>query len=241
VITIDLKKMNIRPQDRILDMGCGPGRHVCAVIACPDVMVIGADRSVKDLYEAREKIAAHEAFGGAVRGKWTLCGADITSIPFPNASFNHVICSEVMEHIPDEKKAALELERILKPGGTLALSVPRELPERICWRLSEKYHSTAGGHVRIYNKKKIISLFRATGLSIYSFHYAHGLHSPYWWLKCLVGPDNEKAWPVALYHRFLVWDIMKKPAITRMIDYVLTPVIGKSMVFYFKKPTRNTA
>ncbi|MFC8879674.1 hypothetical protein ACFUAE_33440, partial [Streptomyces ardesiacus] len=37
-------------------------------------------------------------------------------------------------------------------------------------------------------------------------------HSPYWWLKCAFGVDNDKALPVRAYHKLLVWDIMKKPA-----------------------------
>ncbi|NOY69832.1 MAG: methyltransferase domain-containing protein [Deltaproteobacteria bacterium] len=235
MITIDLNRMGIRPGDRILDMGCGPGRHVCAACAHPDVIVVGADVSVGDLYEAKEKIDAHAAFGGPMNGEWDLAGADITALPFSDISFDHVICSEVMEHIVDEKKAASELIRILKPGGTLAISVPRYLPERICWALSEKYHDTAGGHVRIYKKERIMELFGSMGMTGFSFHYAHGIHSPYWWLKCLVGPENETSRCTSLYHRFLVWDIMKKPMLTRALDRLLTPAIGKSMVFYFKK------
>jgi len=50
-----------------------------------------------------------------------------------------------------------------------------------------------------------------------------------------VGPENETALPVALYNRFLTWDIMKKPQLTRMIDTALNPVLGKSFVVYFTK------
>ncbi|RLB75447.1 MAG: SAM-dependent methyltransferase, partial [Deltaproteobacteria bacterium] len=59
--------------------------------------------------------------------------------------------------------------------------------------------------------------------------------TPYWWLKCLVGADNGRTRLVDLYHNLLVWDIMKKPRITRLLDSLLTPVMGKSIVMYFRK------
>ena len=66
-------------------------------------------------------------------------------------------------------------------------------------------------------------------------HFAHGIHSPYWWLKCFVGPTRDDSWAVNLYKRFLTWDIMKKPRMTRLIDGMLNPLIGKSVVLYFTK------
>ena len=41
--------------------------------------------------------------------------------------------------------------------------------------------------------------------------HAHGLHSPYWWLKCAVGVDNDDHPLVKAYHQVLVWDIMRTP------------------------------
>ena len=235
MITIDYNRLGIAPGDRILDMGCGPGRHVCAACADYEAVVTGADINMADLGRAKTNIFAHEAFGGKLLGRWGLSAADITSLPFADKTFDHVICSEVLEHIPDDCKAANELIRVLKPGGSLAVSVPRFLPERICWALSEAYCNSEGGHIRIYKKEEIIALFRKKGLEKRFSHYAHGIHTPYWWIKCLVGPENESALPVAIYKRFLTWDIMKKPGLTRAIDSVLNPVMGKSVVVYFRK------
>ncbi|MEZ4579479.1 MAG: hypothetical protein R2875_16150 [Desulfobacterales bacterium] len=50
-----------------------------------------------------------------------------------------------MEHIPEETTAARELVRVLKPGGSLVVSVPRWLPEKICWKLSKSYYNANGG------------------------------------------------------------------------------------------------
>ena len=216
-------------------MGCGPGRHVSGACADYDAMVTGVDINIEDLVKAKSNIFAHGAFAGGLKGRWGVSAADITRLPFPDHVFDHVICSEVLEHIPDDLKAAEELSRVLKPGGTLSISVPRFLPEKICWKLSHTYCNTEGGHIRIYKKNQLIELFTDLGLQKRSSHYAHGIHTPYWWIKCLAGPGNDTALPVCLYHRFLTWDIMKKPKLTRTIDSALNPFIGKSIVIYFTK------
>ena len=125
--------------------------------------------------------------------------------------------------------------RVLKPGGNLVVSVPRFLPEKICWILSKAYYNANGGHVRIYKRETIAALFENQGLCPLGTHFAHSLHTPYWWLKCLVGPGRKDSRPVNLYHRLLTWDIMEKPKITRMLDALLNPILGKSLVLYFKK------
>ena len=63
-------------------------------------------------------------------------------------------------------------------------------------------------------------------------HHVHALHSPYWWLRCAVGPDNEHNPWVRAYHRVLVWDIERRPLPTRLCEQLLNPVLGKSLVVY---------
>jgi uncharacterized membrane protein YhfC len=117
----------------------------------------------------------------------------------------------------------------------LAVSVPRTLPEAVCWALSKRYRNTPGGHVRIYLRSTIEGLLQRSGYRIFASHFAHALHSPFWWLKCLVGVDRDQALPVALYHRLLVWDLMSRPRLTRVLEDVLNPLIGKSLVLYAVK------
>ena len=67
--------------------------------------------------------------------------------------------------------------------------------------------------------------------------YAHGLHAPYWWIKCAVGVTNDDHPLARAYHKLLVWEIMKQPRVLQLAGKALDPVIGKSMVLYFRKPS----
>jgi hypothetical protein len=71
--------------------------------------------------------------------------------------------------------------------------------------------------------------------------YAHGLHSPYWWIKCAVGVTNDDHPFAKAYHRLLVWEIMEQPKVLQLAGKVLDPLIGKSMVLYFSKPLSDGA
>ncbi len=232
MVTVDFSRLSLVSGDRVLDIGCGTGRHTAAAYQCPNISVFGADLNFEDVRQARDRMLFHEHCGVHGGGSWQLSVSDIACLPFGDASFDLVICAEVLEHLADEKTAAAEIIRVLKPGGTLVVSVPRYIPERICWALSDAYHQTANGHIRIYRKQQLVRLLESQGAVYRSSHFAHSIHSPYWWLKCLIGPERTDSAVVNGYHRFLTWDILKKPGITRLLDALLNPLFGKSLVVY---------
>ncbi|MEA3471352.1 MAG: class I SAM-dependent methyltransferase, partial [Thermodesulfobacteriota bacterium] len=235
MLTVDFKKLDLTPGFRVLDAGCGAGRHLSEAFRYRGIHVVGIDLNREDVVTAKNTLKIMRQKGEDGGGSWLVARSDITHIPFEDESFDIVICSEVLEHIPEQKRAAREIIRVLKTGKSLIVSVPRYFPERICWALSEDYHTDKGGHIRIYKRKELVNLLERAGAKCISKDFAHSLHSPYWWLKCLVGHKNEKSALVRLYHKFLVWDIMKKPFLTRTLDRVLNPFIAKSIVLYLKK------
>lgn len=238
MITVAFNKLTLQPGDNILDIGCGAGRHVCACARHEGVKVWGVDRCESDLSKATENLHFEKSYGVS-HGIWQLLIGDINDLPFPNNYFDLVICSEVLEHIPNDTSAMTEIIRVLKTNKQLVVSVPRFAPECICWALSKKYRNTPGGHLRIYRQKKIIDQLEALGVKKWYHHYAHSLHSMYWWLKCLVGPDQDQHICVKCYHDFLVWDMVHKSPWVRLIEKLLNPLMGKSLVIYFQKRISN--
>ncbi len=235
MVTVDFDRLKIEPGFKKLDIGCGSGRHIAAAYGLPRAVIVGGDRNIADLKSAAERLNLHDRLGEHGGGVWYLAAADITALPFKKEWFDLVICSEVLEHIEDYQTAISEVASVTKPGRNLVVSVPRYWPERVCWALSNEYHTAEGGHIRIFEIQQLIADLRAYGLEMRNCHYAHSLHAPFWWLKCLVGLNRTDSRAVNLYHRFLTWDIMQQPPLPRFLDRLLNPILGKSIVLYLRK------
>ena len=234
MLTIRFDELGLRPGDRVLDVGAGFGRHVYEC-ARQGAHAVALDYAADEVATTRNTLGAMVAAGeispesspGVLRG-------DATRLPFPDATFDVVITSEVLEHITDDTAAIREMARVLRPGGRFAASVPARLPETINWRLSDEYHAPAavGGHVRIYSQVDLTAKLRAAGLDVTGGHRTHALHSPYWWLRCAVGPTNEDHPLVRRYRSLLEYEIIKQPRSLALVEKVLAPVLGKSSVVY---------
>ncbi len=235
MLTVDLEKIKVARGGRILDIGCGNGRHTAAAAGMPVATVVGMDTNLEDLRKAVKRLELHRNLGVTAAGGWGVISANALQIPFGKAVFDVVICSEVLAHIHDHQRAIGEAVRVLRPGGWLLVSVPRFWPEKICWRLSREYTAADGGHIRIYKTSALVDMLKSYGLHVCGMHYAHSLHAPYWWLKCLVGPSQEEMVAVRLYDRFLTWDMMRRPRTVRFLERLLNPLLGKSVVIYLKK------
>jgi SAM-dependent methyltransferase len=239
MLTVDFDRLGLRPADRVLDMGCGAGRHAFEMYR-RGADVVAFDQDGDELAGVLDVFAAMREAGEVPAGaEADIKQGDALAMPFADGEFDRVVASEVLEHIPDDETAIAELVRVLRPGGTMAVTVPRWLPEKICWALSDAYHEVEGGHVRIYTGHELVAKLTAAGLEYVGRDHAHALHSPYWWLKCAVGVDNDRHPVVRAYHEVLVWDIMKRPGystVTRLAERALNPLIGKSLVLYLRKP-----
>jgi ubiquinone/menaquinone biosynthesis C-methylase UbiE len=238
MLTIDLDLLEINGSEFILDAGCGPGRHIWQVCKVNKGPSVAFDLDVPSLQSGRSMLYQMDEKKESA-GPWHLVSGSITRLPFSDALFHKVICSEVLEHIPDDSQAVSELTRVLKPGGILAVSVPSHFTESVCWKISDDYHNTPGGHIRIYKQQEIVDLLKKFNLEVYAIRYKHALHSAYWWSKGLFGLKNEKALIPSLYNKFLVWDIYTRHKYTEWFENGLNRVIPKSTVIYCRKPAAN--
>jgi SAM-dependent methyltransferase len=236
VLTVEFSRFPVAPGERVLDMACGGGRHAFALYR-RGADVVALDMDAAELKDVAGMFAAMREGGEVPDGaRAAAVRGNAYCLPFADATFDRIVAAEVLEHLPDDERAMSELARVLKPGGTIAVTVPRFGPEKVCWALSDAYHEVEGGHVRIYRGDVLRERLTAAGLEPVDAHHAHGLHAPYWWLKCAVGVDDSDNPLVRAYHRLLVWDMMRAPKLTRVAERLLNPVIGKSLVVYLRKP-----
>lgn len=239
MLTVRFDKVGIKDGDRVLDLGCGEGRHVheafaqgCAV---GEVHAVGLDLGFKDLQKTQEGFWHAYGKPPAHHQRWSVINGNALGLPFEDGTFDVVICSEVLEHIPDYHSVLDEINRVLKPGGTFVATVPRHWPEWICWALSTAYSQDPGGHVRIFKGRQLPNAIERRGFARYFTHGAHALHSPYWWLRCLFWETQETNPLVNAYKKLLEWDILQGPWITRTAEKLLNPIMGKSVAHYFRK------
>jgi SAM-dependent methyltransferase len=242
VLTVRYDWLGLHAGDLVLDLGCGAGRHAFEAFR-RGARVVALDYSAAELKDVKAMFGAllDEEAATLPVSSWGGCAnGDATRLPFPDNTFDHVIAAEVLEHIPADEAAMGELARVLKPGGTIAVTVPAWLAERVCWALTDKYHApfVTGGHVRIYSEPQLRSKLRSAGLRPGRAHHAHALHTPYWWLKCAVGPTNGDHPLVRAYHEVLLWDIAGRQPMarfTKLADRLANPILGKSLVVYARK------
>ncbi|WP_297599865.1 methyltransferase domain-containing protein [Mycobacterium sp.] len=235
MLTVDFDRLGIGPSCKVIDVGCGAGRHAFEAYR-RGADVVAFDRDEAELRSVDTILRAMAENGEAPAGSSAkVVAGDALALPYADQTFDCVIASEILEHIPQDDVAIAELIRVLKVGGTLAVSVPRWLPERVCWLLSDEYHANEGGHVRIYRASELRGKILDAEMELTHTHHAHALHSPFWWLKCALGVSNTDHRAVTAYHKLLVWDLMQRPKITRLAESMLNPLMGKSVAMYFVK------
>jgi SAM-dependent methyltransferase len=129
-----MRRLALPPGVEILDAGCGSGRNMVDLARLGTVT--GLEISDVSFERARER-----GVGEVVRGS-------ITELPLPDVRFDLAVCLDVIEHIDDDLRALRELHRVVRPGGTLLVTVPAYQ-----WLWSE--HDVINHHKRRYTRRTL--------------------------------------------------------------------------------------
>lgn len=237
MLTVRFDWLGLRNGQRVLDFGCGGGRHSFEAMR-RGAITTALDADPEEVQRAAAWVRAmldEDKATAESGGQGHVVVGDGMALPFPDGSFDKVVASEVLEHVPDDRAVLAELARVTRRGGTLAVTVPRWYPEVVNWALSAEYHNTPGGHVRIYRRSQLEGRLKGSGFFPYGAHHAHALHSPYWWLRCLLGERAEDNALVKAYYRLLVWDITAQSPLTQLPEKALNPLLGKSLAVYARR------
>ena len=141
MLTVDFDRLDLKPGHRFLDIGAGAGRH-CYEAARRGAHVVALDYDADALPEVHAMLGAMVEVGEAPADvECVVMRGDALNLPFPDASFDRIVVSEVLEHIDDDAGVLAEIYRVLRPGGIVAATVPAWFPEKICWWLSAEYHA----------------------------------------------------------------------------------------------------
>lgn len=233
MITIEPEILGINGWDIALDAGCGDGRHSWEVYNKKQAPIVAFDIDTVCIKKNKYMLDSLKQ-QREIKGNYHLLIANVTKLPFKDGSFSKIICSEVLEHIPDDKTALKELIRVMRKDGAIGISVPHYLAESVCWKLSKKYYGFPGGHIRKYKTRELLRLVDAAGLSVYAVRHKHALHSFYWMLRCVFGIKKERAPIPALYNKLLE-GLRANPRPFRWIEGLLNHVCPKSVAIYARK------
>ncbi|MCL4683310.1 methyltransferase domain-containing protein [Myxococcota bacterium] len=237
LLTVDLDKLGVARDDRLLDVGCGEGRHCFGALE-RGAHVVGLDLDLASLRAGHGPLRARArergGFGAVLRG-------DAFRLPFRNDRFDRAICSEVMEHVHDYPAAIRELARVVRPGGTLAITVPTATSEALYLRLGDDYFESPGGHIRIFRPRDLADAMRCAGFQPTGLGFAHGFHTPYWVLRSAVGLPRSERNPLVQAYRLFLIRATTSGWLDRFEKRVLDFLCPKSLVLYAQRTAERAA
>jgi SAM-dependent methyltransferase len=167
-----LEWLDPAPNSLILDCGCGYGFTLRMLAELTEALLVGVDGDAIRIDQARHDLRRFPQV--------TTMLADAVDLPFADATFDHAVCSEVLEHVVDDVRVVRELARVLKPGGTLVVTVPGAdfpftwdppnwLLKRVGGRHLGGQRPWSGiwyGHRRLYDYDRLTEIVSAAGLTV---------------------------------------------------------------------------
>jgi SAM-dependent methyltransferase len=227
MLTVRLRQLGLQPGDLVLDLGCGAGRHAfetCAAAPASCLRLLDTGELEGGAHGLRRHGDAGEV--DSTDGSWPPPPCTATPpLPFADATFDRIIASEVLEHIPDDAAAIAELPGCSSPAAPSPSPCPAWLPERSAGRCrtSTTPPRAEAATCASTPRPSCAGSCGPPGSSPARRHHAHALHSPYWWLRCAVGPTNDDHPLVKAYLKLLDLGHRERPLVTRIADKAAQP------------------
>lgn len=202
---------------RLLDVGCGTG-YLAASLALSGYDVVGVEPDVAARAFARKRLPE-------------VVEAGAYPLPFSDASFDVVIATDVLEHVPDDQAAVREMFRVLRPGGLAVVTVPAM---RILWGPQD----VRLGHYRRYGKKQLADLFisfdvrRLSYFNMFLFPVMIVARTMFRLFPASYGARDEVAMTPAFLNTPLRWFLELETALIRFCSLPY----GGSLILVARKP-----
>ncbi len=222
----------ILPGHTVIDVGCGDGGYI-GFVAAQGAEVLFVDQDPERLARTEERIRTSARAYRAIQ-------SDCDPIPIDDAVGDLVICTEVLEHVPDPAKFLRELIRIAKPGAQLLISVPDSRSEQFVSATAPPECFQEPNHIRIFTAQAFETLVRDAGLEIESHRFTGCFWSVFWplsWMTCEPGGglplDNKH--PI-VEHWVQLWQLVQAHPDGHKIREALNGLLPKSQSIIARKP-----
>lgn len=172
---------------RVLDFGCYDGYIVRRLRGLAKIRGVGIDISPSAMALAKES-AQREGLDGL-----DFVVTDGTNLPFPDDSFDAVVCSEILEHVPDLNAVLAEIARVLVKGGRLYATMPNSLSDvwppfhPLCRRVDQ-----VEGHLRRMTRTEFLTSLQRHGLQPTRVQYRGFVLSALWYSTFIYNPRIKR-------------------------------------------------
>jgi SAM-dependent methyltransferase len=225
--------IRVRSSDTVIDVGCGDGGLI-GFCAGQGAEVIFIDRDSQRLTATAERIRKSPARA------YRAIASDCDPIPVEDAIGDIVICTEVLEHVPDPAALLRELIRVTRPGGRLLLTVPDARSEQLVAATAPAYYFQEPNHIRIFTALEFRDLVLGAGLQIESQQPLGGFWSIYLTLSWLTtdpaadsGIDNPHPIPD---HWTRLWQEVQAHPLGDKVREALSELLPRTQAIVARKP-----